>query len=111
MGCGGTLKKLGGQFEDVLGPVKGDFSFYGGKDVSGDLFEGAKKGWDDTRGATYRKEVERAAEEAEVVRKEAKTYQRGAKTTPRKTEKAGAGRGARGTRLVRQPLGSHKTGY
>ena len=107
MGCGGiedTVRDAGRSFDKY---VRNETLVGKGKDIHDDIVGGVKSGWDDLRGATYRKELERAAEAAEAARIQAKTYQRGAKVSPRKTEKAGSGRGARGTRLVRQPLGTH----
>jgi len=108
MGCGNPLKsiehetrRIGSQVDDIR--AKGTKLAI---DPLG-LHGGIKKGWDDARGATALKAAEEAAARAETARLQAETYQRGAKQTVRKTEKKGSGRGARGTRLVRQPLGTY----
>lgn len=122
MGCGdfvedtwddieGASKDVGRAFDDyVLQPTLGNYETYGGKDHAEEIFDDIKHGWDDFRGASARKAAEEAARKAEAAREKAATYQRGAKVTARKTEKPGSGqgKGMRGTRLVRQPLGTYQ---
>jgi hypothetical protein len=97
----------------VIDPTMGNFEAYGGKNYADDL----KQTWDDVRGATERKEMEKAAEAAKARADEQETYargqaaikdsySRGANRTGAKSGKPGAG-GQRGTRLVRQPLGTY----
>lgn len=101
----------------VIDPTMGNFEAYGGEDYVGDFRDSVKQTWDDVRGATERKEMEKAAEAAKARADEQETYargqaaikdsySRGANRTGAKSGKPGAG-GQRGTRLVRQPLGTY----
>lgn len=93
---GKELKRIGGDVVDgykkVLDPL--------------DLHDGLKKGWDDTRGATDRKNAEAEAAQAKRDSDLADTYKAGTKVKTIKRGKDAKGGGTRGTRLTRQPLGT-----
>lgn len=107
MGCGDFIEDT---WDDAVGFVEeAGKSVIGQADWQKDIFDDVKKGWDDMRGATQRKEMEKQAEEQRKAAELQKSYERGRARQPRKTggAKASAGSGGqRGTRIVREPLGT-----